>query len=920
MRSLLVIAFTAVIVAPLAATPAPHDDAALRAVQFVDAKEGWVVGDQGTIWHTIDGGKTWERQSSGSKASLRGLCFLTPYQGYVVGRTELPNRVGSTGVILVTEDGGATWKELTSSTLPGLQVVKFFDDKNGLVAGESTDLFPSGVYFTENAGQSWKPVEEGLNQHQAWSRFVEGDLKNFVLEAAPEEFGQFQNGELNCIIRDAIATKSAKESWKPSPLPPGGLLRSSFFINEKLGWAVGELGNIQHTYDGGKTWQMQKSGGNRTAVLSIHTRSENVPLPLFGLLSGKEGYQSAAVSFHSKDEARLSSAMRMVGGSFARTLPMPSALRAHYMHEPLPKGSPALLKLATDDATLRELTKLIQELKPEVIICDSGMTLAEQWVNNHLLEAVKLAAESHQVKKIYAVTEGEVQLDLTTFHPELGDCLLDFSEPARHLFSYETVSSRMSFKLISSTMAGAEQHRNIMQGIELAPGGSARRKKVESSPAIVANLPTREEVCKARRALEALFAEPMTRERVEPSLVKCLEQLQKLPEYSVPTVAVDLGFRFAQAGQWTAARELFAGVAEHHAVHPDAVEAMRWLVKYQSSGEVRRRLERGDFPIFQKAAFTPVEANPIRTVSTLDEVLPKPSLKFINSEAMRQWHQASLDLQPKLAAFGAVYSQDVETLLPMIVARRNLGLHARALGLLQQIAHQPNTYNDVKARLITERNILDNKPTDVPLKVNPAQMPYCGTPELTSTFTKTKPVLDGALDEECWKVANSFELPTSSTTTKAYRTRTMLTHDDKFLYVALMCEHPEGQATEKVARKGYDADLKGHDRVEFVLDQDRDYTTAYRFCIDHRGLVAEDCWGDSTWNPKWFVAQQATPKGWVVELAIPFSELSDTAPSSGTRWGMNLVRVIPGVGQESWGGDWSGRPTAGNMGLLQFKK
>src|SRR5262245_7498918 len=79
------------------------EDAALRAIQFSDANEGWAVGDEGAIWHTIDGGRNWERQPSGIRASLRSVHFLTPFTGWVVGRDELPQ--GSAGVILVTRDG-----------------------------------------------------------------------------------------------------------------------------------------------------------------------------------------------------------------------------------------------------------------------------------------------------------------------------------------------------------------------------------------------------------------------------------------------------------------------------------------------------------------------------------------------------------------------------------------------------------------------------------------------------------------------------------------------------------------------------------------------------------------------------------------------------------------------------------------------
>src|SRR5262245_30781905 len=71
------------------------EDAALHAVQFVDHQEGWAVGDEGVVWHTIDGGKNWERQPTGTRASLRDLHFLNVVFGWVVGREELPYGGGS---------------------------------------------------------------------------------------------------------------------------------------------------------------------------------------------------------------------------------------------------------------------------------------------------------------------------------------------------------------------------------------------------------------------------------------------------------------------------------------------------------------------------------------------------------------------------------------------------------------------------------------------------------------------------------------------------------------------------------------------------------------------------------------------------------------------------------------------------------
>src|SRR5436190_761714 len=110
---LLIIALTPVRAADLRY----FDDAALHAVQFIteengECREGWAVGDDGAVWHSIDAGKNWERQPTGIRASLRSLHFLTPFHGWVAGREELPNGGGSVGVLLYTRDGGVSWRRV----------------------------------------------------------------------------------------------------------------------------------------------------------------------------------------------------------------------------------------------------------------------------------------------------------------------------------------------------------------------------------------------------------------------------------------------------------------------------------------------------------------------------------------------------------------------------------------------------------------------------------------------------------------------------------------------------------------------------------------------------------------------------------------------------------------------------------------
>ena len=71
MRTCMILA--ALLVGPqlFAAGPQRHfTDAPLRAVQFIDRNEGWAIGDDGVVWHSIDGGTSWDRQNTGVRGSL----------------------------------------------------------------------------------------------------------------------------------------------------------------------------------------------------------------------------------------------------------------------------------------------------------------------------------------------------------------------------------------------------------------------------------------------------------------------------------------------------------------------------------------------------------------------------------------------------------------------------------------------------------------------------------------------------------------------------------------------------------------------------------------------------------------------------------------------------------------------------------
>jgi photosystem II stability/assembly factor-like uncharacterized protein len=57
----------------------------LLRIRFTDSKAGWVVGERGSIFRTTDAGFTWVEQENGTKAALYGLTVPDPTQGWASG-------------------------------------------------------------------------------------------------------------------------------------------------------------------------------------------------------------------------------------------------------------------------------------------------------------------------------------------------------------------------------------------------------------------------------------------------------------------------------------------------------------------------------------------------------------------------------------------------------------------------------------------------------------------------------------------------------------------------------------------------------------------------------------------------------------------------------------------------------------------
>jgi photosystem II stability/assembly factor-like uncharacterized protein len=1018
----------AILAAPVRAAERHFEDAALHSVQFIDPQEGWAVGDEGAIWHTINGGQNWERQPSGVSASLRSVCFLNPYTGWIVGREELPRGAGapgdgsarSIGVLLFTKDGGLSWRQTALNSLPGLNCVRFLDIKTGFVAGDATEQFPAGVFRTTDCGRTWKPVPGP--RMPGWLAMDFQDAENGALagpwsrlatwrgqEIGPADvdmLGPRAIRDLKVIGNDAVAvgqgglvllsrnTGGARWTYADLQLPtnlqadwdfhavswvgdhiwaagrPGSaILHSSdrgqtwqfmstdqplplnglFFADAEHGWAVGDFGTILATIDGGKTWKVQQRGGQRAAVVFIHARPSGLPLDTVAVLGGQDGYLSTAVQVTgpdpnsvSLDQAgyalRLAAAARNAGGAAGEMFwqfPLPQHLARADKHEILQEWD-HLHSGRSSEALLRHLVLTLRMWRPDVIITDFPDDKSNAWTSDSLIvqsvrdafnkaaddkafsDQLSLGLKPWSVSKLYArwpsSAGAEVAVDSNEPSLRLGGTPRDFAATAAALLSDQVLPAQRYFHLLESRLDGAANHHQLMQGLTLASGGTARRVQ----RAIVEQDDELLQAIRARRNLEVMAQNPSDKLTGPDQLLAQIgPMLGRLPIDQAPAAALAVAGYYARQGHWKMAREIYRLIIDRYPAHPLTVEAYRWLVRHDSSSETRRRRELSQIVILTKSEFqevpqmsSSVPASGIQQAAAIQRGGVQGKTEGVigtlaDRTEIRQWNENCLKMGDQLAAFGPVFANDPSIQFCLQAAHRNLGEFEQARQWYTQFHRDtgPGPWQEAAAAELWLLNRAGPPPKPVAL----------------CRQTSARPYLDGQFDDDCWKEMKPIHLNNAvGETIKEYPTQAWLAYDKEFLYLALRCQHPAGRRIEPVKARPHDADLRPFDCVSLLLDLDRDYSTYFHLQVDQRGCVCDDCWGDQSWNPRWFVTVHSEPTSWQVEAAIPFVELTGDPVTVGKSWACNIVRVIPGKGVQALSTPADVQPRPEGMGLLIF--
>ncbi|MBI3897470.1 MAG: hypothetical protein HY308_04135 [Gammaproteobacteria bacterium] len=182
--------------------------------------------------------------------------------------------VGNNGTILKTKDGGATWVPQYPKTSSKLNSISFYkqDPKIAWTVGNAGTILK-----TIDGGATWVAQESGLTQVPIPQPIVgiqsENRIPNLTSVTVADSQTAWAVGEIGTILR----TTDGGNTWviqHATSLPPDNApvvanLKSVAAADAKTAWAVGDDSTILKTVNGGDVWALQTfQGANQHRSLS----------------------------------------------------------------------------------------------------------------------------------------------------------------------------------------------------------------------------------------------------------------------------------------------------------------------------------------------------------------------------------------------------------------------------------------------------------------------------------------------------------------------------------------------------------------------------------------------------------------------------------------------------------------------------
>ncbi|MES2788755.1 MAG: YCF48-related protein [Planctomycetota bacterium] len=973
---------------------------ALRSACFLTDRVGWVAGGEslpyahqgvGVLLATTDGGTTWQPVGGTDLPELQRIKFFTLTHGVAVGE---PNSRCSSGV-MYTSDGGKTWQPAVGESLGSWRAADFLSHEQGAVAGlrgqhalyskgrlgktKLGSLGLRGLYGLKllPGGEGWLVGDGGLILHL--------DPNSIVWQAPaatpPREVRELFDFRAVAVRGSKVwiagdpgtviwHSPDAGATWERQPTRQTLPIAAICFPSDDSGWAVGALGTILQSTDGGLSWLAVRGANRRMAYLTAHSQVDHVSVPMVTAVSGEAGFRGLVSVLPRHDigsereaarelDLKLSEAVMLAGGSAATVgwrLPLdipglennPQQLLAEWT-----KRSEGALQ----ERLVGQFVRQLRTWKPSVVILDESNSrdVVGQLIRETMLQAIPQAADATsqtdqqeladlpawQVERVFvrlpAGSQGQVNIGAFDILPRQGCALQMAAAPALARLQREAiaVTSREAFKVISLSGENADYAgRDFFAKLGINPGTAARRTL---PPVNDEDLDKKMKLARQQGNFHEYVKRFISDGRHAQQLLAQLGGVTAgMPDDQAALVLAQLADAYRRQGYWDLAEATLVEMVDRYPHEPAAQDAMRWLVQLWVGTELTyRRLQSTNVERKVLSVETAELAERLRNagqrLGTGEGTLSDEIQQLGGQGGGLQVEQApfKVDIGPgkDLRQERANLWQDKARRMASLLQRTSPAWYQSPeiqfpLGALYR-QRQLATNADECYHFILRGG--DQTPWQKTAMTELWFSQMAGVPpkSLYSVRTVPKPpVLDGLLSDECWQQSEEMALVTDQTGGPLKeKSFVLMCHDREFLYFAGVCSRVPNVPVNLPDHKGrtYDADLEDNDRITLMLDVDRDYVTYYRFTIDQRGWTNEDLWGDVSWNPKWYVAADGDEATWRFEVAIPWKELVPTAPGPGTMWAASVVRTAPAQGVQSWTTPVTSRPRLETGGLLKIE-
>jgi hypothetical protein len=747
------------------------------------------------------------------------------------------------------------------------------------------------------------------------------------------------------------------QTWRLLRTGQTAPLRGLCFIDEYRGWAVGALGAILHTRDGGQSWRAQHSDGARSALLGVFSRPQHLPLELIAMQGGSEAYLAAVeiIGRHDYQSESPQAAHSLSRQTHAAVVAACGSVADTAWRFPLPDpgvapSAKSILdrwNIANDGQAVQRLeehlVRRIRQWRPDVVITEEVSPRGDNPLG-HLTNQVTLAAvakaadptayddqiklaglDAWKVKKVLSVlpagAQGQINITPSQWTPRLGRSLAEQAEIGRGLIAgdVQVAPRNIGLGILVDHLPQDSGKRDVMSGLVLQPGSEARRM-LSHPPS--GDLEALSRVAQKRHNVEQLLDRIESDATVGAGWIGQVGDLTRgLSMRHAGEILWQLGRKYQQVGRSEQAAEAYQLLIEKHPQHPLADAAALWLVQYYASSEVAwRQRKASKFEVRLATVLNPEqEAAAGKPGSQSPDDASPPNVALASFGANRT---AAPEHSPAERAGRAMAAANqIKQSRPILFADPKLQF---SLAAAARQAGQPRTADRIFQSLISTdaRGIWSQNAAAEHWLVQPNENP---PKRICSVVTAlSKPRLDGRLDDPMWQVAKSVSLKSSKNDDAAYPAAAVLAFDEEFLYVAVSCRKAAGvdynvNANADNSPRKADGDLASRDRVMILLDVDRDYTSYWSLTVDHRGWPAESCFGDRTWNPQWFIAAGGNAEYWTIEAAIPLAELAPKKPQVRDVWAIGIQRVIPGLGLQSLSTPATVEPLPEGFGLMVFE-